>query len=245
MKMNIGLQLHTIRDELKIGYDEAFKRVAETGYTGIELGYSPDSGDNLIEAMKKHSLTGIAVHMSCGDIENDYDNVKAFVKRADTKIMITGFGEGDLDTIEKSVSCAKQLDELAKKVGQDGYILGCHNHWWEFTERFDGKTVMDIFLENSEVFKFETDIGWAFFAGADVVKYINKLGNRIALVHIKDVTADKKLTEIGSGALNMKAALDAAHNIGVNGGIVEQDDNFAVSPFESIKTSYDYLKTII
>ena len=89
------------------------------------------------------------------------------------------------------------------------------------------------------------DIGWAFVGKADVVKYIRKLGRRLALVHIKDADAEYRLTEVGSGALDMKAALDAARAFGVKWGIVEQDDNFKISPFESAKTSYEYLKTIL
>jgi sugar phosphate isomerase/epimerase len=245
MKMNIGLQLHTIRDELHRGYDEVFKQVAEIGYAGVEVGYDPALGEKLSRILHKHSLQAIAVHMSPGNIENDYENVKSFMKQVNSEIMITGFGEGDLDTIEKAVSCAKRLDGLAEKIANDGYVLGCHNHWWEFTERFGGKTVTDIFCENSELFKFEMDIGWAFVGRADVVKYINKLGSRIILLHIKDATADYKLTEVGSGAIDMKEALDVACAAGVKWGIVEQDDNFKFSPFDSAKASYEYLQTIL
>ena len=245
MKMNIGLQLHTVRDELNFGYDKVLKQIAEAGYTGIEMGYSPERGEELSGLLKKYSLQGIAVHMGPGDVENDYDKVKTFMKQINSEIIITGYGESDLDTVEKAVNCAGHLDKLAKKAAKDGYVVGCHNHWWEFTERFDGKTVMDIFYENSEFFKFETDIGWAFVGGADVVKYINKLGSRIILVHIKDVDANKNLTEVGAGAVDMKGALDAAYSVGVRWGIVEQDGNFRISPLDSMKESYDYLKTIL
>lgn len=243
--MNIGLQLYTVRDQLNLGYDEILKRVSEAGYTGIEIGYSPESADELGRLIKKYSLKVTSVGAGADDIENAYDKVKEFMKQMDSDIMIVGFGESDLDTVEKAMQVAARLDKLAKKIGADAYTLACHNHWWEFTERFDGKTVTDIFCENSEVFKFEIDIGWASYAGADVVKYINKLGGRIALLHIKDVTVDKKLTEVGSGTVDMKKILGAASSAGVKWGIVEQDDNFRHSSFESIKASYDYLKSIL
>ena len=244
MEMNIGLQLYTIRDQMHLGYDELLKRVAKIGYAGFETGYNPKTAEEIGGLAKKYSLKIVSAGVGADSIENDYGNVKDFMKQVDTDIMIMGFGEGDMDTLEKALKIAERLDRLAKKVEKDGYTLACHNHWWEFTKRFDGKTATDIFMENSETFKLELDIGWAFYAGADVARYIDELGDRIALLHIKDVTADKKLTEIGSGAADMKKILYAACSAGIKWGMVEQDDNFKVSSFDSIKTSYDYLKSI-
>jgi len=245
MKINIGLQLYTIRDQMNLGYDEVFKRITEIGYRGVETGFRPDSGEELSKLLKKYSLKALSAGMGPNNIENNYDKVKEFMKQVDTSIIVVGFGESDLDTVEKVVTLARRLDELAKKVEKDGYVIACHNHWWEFTKRFDGKTITDVLCENSELLKFEMDIGWVTVADADPVKYINELGSRVALLHVKDFTADKKHTEAGTGVVNMKGALSAASKVGVEWGIVEQDENFRVSSFDSIKTSYDYLKTIL
>ena len=50
------------------------------------------------------------------------------------------------------------------------------------------------------------------------------------------------MTEIGHGNLDWKSILDVAEKIGVKHYVVEQDENFLSTPFESLKASREFLK---
>ena len=244
MNMNIGLQLYTVRDVIGEDVEGVIKTIADIGYKGVELTYSPDKADIYAEMIKKYSLKAIGAHIGLNEIENKYDEVKAFADKIGFKKLIIPW-IGDIDTTEKTIATAKRMEACAKKAEADGYILAFHNHTVEYEPKLDGgKAAIDIFLEEAPTLKHEIDVGWAFAAGANVVDYIKKIGDRLIIVHIKDVDDNKTPTEIGSGNVNMEEILKAAWDIGVKWGIVEQDNCINYKPLESIKVSYDYLSTI-
>ena len=245
MNMNIGLQLYTVRDVIGGDIEGVIKRISEVGYKCVEMTYSPDKADIYAEILKKYSLETIGAHIGLNDIENNYDTVKKFADTLGFKnIIIPWIGIGDIDTTEKAVATAKRMEACAQKLKADGYVLGFHNHTIEYEPKLDGKTAIDIFLEEAPSLKHEIDVGWAFAAGADVVEYIKKIGDRLLIVHIKDIDDNKTPTEIGSGNVNMEEILKAAWDNGTIWGIVEQDNCINYPPLESIKVSYDYLSTI-
>ncbi len=104
--------------------------------------------------------------------------------------------------------------------------------------------------------KMELDLCWITAAGADPVKYFENYPGRFPLVHVKDLktlphitaggpqnfgdTAD--LTEVGSGMIDWKKIFAHSDRAGIKYYIVEHDH--PKMPFESIKTSYDYLSKL-
>ena len=245
MKMKIGMQFYTLRNEMSRGYEEIFKRIAEVGYTGVEMTYCPDDGDTVGELLKKYNLKGTGAHIGIEAIENNPDTVTGFMNKIGSKSVIIPYMGGDMfGSEEKTKETAKRIEAAAKKLAGIGYELGYHNHTHEFETKFNGKTVIDIFYEEAPSLKFEVDVGWAYAGGADVVAVLNKLGKRLAYIHVKDVDENNTPTEIGSGKVDMKSVIETASKLGVEWGIVEQDSCVKYPAFESIKISYDYIKTI-
>jgi len=243
MKMNIGLQIYTLRDEMSLGYDEVLKRIADIGYKSIEMTYDPANGKEVGELLKKYSLTAVGAHIGVNEIENNLETVTNFMDAIGAKSVVIPWTDG-VDTEESTIATAKRFEAAAQKLAPMGYELGFHNHVVEFERKFNGKTIIDIFYDEAPSLKFEVDAGWAYAGGADVVAALNKLGNRLAFIHIKDVDEKNTPTEIGSGKVDMQGVIETAAKYGVEWGIVEQDFCVNFPPFESIKVSYDYIKTI-
>ena len=244
MKLNIGIQLYTLRDEISLGYDEILKRVADIGYTCVETTYDPANGEEIGKLLQKYSLKATGSHIGIDEIENNFDTVKNFLDNIGAKTAVIPWIGGDLiDTEEKTIETAKRFDVAAKKLASMGYELGFHNHTLEFERKLNGKTIIDIFFEEAPSLKFQVDAGWAYAGGADVVAVLNKLGARLASIHIKDVDEKNTPTEIGSGKVDMKSVIETAAKF-VEYGIVEQDSCINYPAFESVKISYDYVKTI-
>ena len=243
MKLNIGLQIYTVRDKMGLGYDEVLKNIAEAGYAGIEMTYDPKNGEEVGELLKKYSLVATGAHIGIDAIENDTETVIKFLDAIGAKNANIPW-IGHLGSEEETIETAKRMDAAAKKLEAMGYIVGFHNHPYEFETKYNGKTIIDIFFEETETLKFQVDVGWAYAAGADVSAVLNKIGNRLVNIHIKDVDENNTPTEIGSGKVDYKSALETVAGFGVEWGIVEQDACVNYPPFESIKVSYDYIKTI-
>ena len=245
MKINIGLQIYTLRDEMSLGYDEVLKRIADIGYKSIEMTYDPANGKEVGELLKKYGLVATSAHIGIDAIENDFETVKSFADSIGIKsIIIPWVGDDLIGDEALTVETAKRFEAAAQKLAELGYELGFHNHTVEYARKFGDKNVMDIFFENAPSLKFQVDVGWAYAGGADVVESLKKIGSRLVCIHIKDVDESNTPTEIGSGKVDMAAVIETAGKLGVQWGIVEQDFCKNYPAFESVKISYDYVKTI-
>ena len=98
--------------------------------------------------------------------------------------------------------------------------------------------------------RFEVDVFWVSVTGNDPVAFINQLGKRVMLVHLKDKAKDTPVqfnesvektafAEVGSGTVDIPGVLKAAQAIGVEHYFVEQDQS--PDPLASLKKSYGYL----
>jgi sugar phosphate isomerase/epimerase len=245
MKINVGLQIYTLRDEIGLGYETIFKRIAEIGYTGVEMTYSPDNVDEFRKLLKKYNLKATGAHIGIYEIENKLNAVMKFMDAIGAKsIVIPHIGETLMDSEEKTKETAKRFEAAAKKLAELGYEVCFHNQTYEFATKYNGKTVIDIFYDEAPSLKFEVDVGWAYACGADVPAVLKKLGKRLAFIHVKDIDEKGVPTEIGSGKVDMKTVINTVSKLGVEWGIVEQDTCLNYKPFDAIKISYDYVKTI-
>jgi len=228
-----------------LGYDEVFKKIAEIGYQGVQMTYDPGNGEEVGKLLKKYSLAALGAHIMLNEIENNFDTAIGFMDNIGSKfIIIPWLAPAEVDTEEKTIVLAKRFEAAAIKLADKGYILGFHNHMVEFTQKFGDKTVMDIFFDEAPSIKFEIDTGNAYVAGADVCAVLEKFGRRGTYVHLKDIDGNGVSAEVGNGKVDMKRVIDIAEGLGIKWGIVEQDTCVNYTPFESIKVSFDYIKTI-
>ena len=244
MKINVGLQIYTVRDMFDKGLDFLFGEAAALGYKGIEMISMDMPNEELKGLLDKHGLTLISTHRGAEELEKNFASNVEYCKYLGTnKITIPGLPGDWTKDYASSLATAQRLDALAIAYAAEGIELSYHNHSHEFELVYDGICVEDIFVENAPNLKFELDMGWAFAAGVDVPAYIRKLGKKLHLVHIKDVDADKKPTEVGNGCVNMKECIEAAEEVGVKWGVVEQDICVGRTPLEAIAITMETLKT--
>ena len=148
---------------------------------------------------------------------------------------------------------ADQLNRIAVEAAKSGLRVGYHNHNMEFRS-YDGVVAYDELLRLTDpaLVTMEMDIAWVVTAGADPVKYLKKHGDRISLLHVKEVRKDMQTmvdrvqaqtTEVGSGKIDWKHTFKAMEPGRIKHYFVEQE-NFERPPLEAVKVSFDYLKTL-
>jgi sugar phosphate isomerase/epimerase len=265
----IGVQLYTVRDAIAKDFDGSLAKVAAAGYKEVELaGFSFDGGKVLYfgktpqemrAALDHHGLVAPSTHVTYASLAADnFPKVLEASKVLGHQYIVNPWVE---EEIRNKPDAWKGIADTFNRAGQDcknaGFQFAYHNHWFEFLP-VDGKLPYDILLKecDANLVKMELDLCWITAAGADPVKYFNEYPGRFPLVHVKDLkklptittggpqnfgdTVD--LTEVGSGIIDWKNLFSRAGKAGIKLYIVEHDH--PKQPFESIKTSYDYLEKL-
>jgi sugar phosphate isomerase/epimerase len=243
MKFPVALQPYTIREEMKTDYLGSLARVAEIGYQGVELGPPPDG--ITLGAFKQHmerlGLQVIGAHASLEQLTSGLDAQVEYLKEMGGAYLALSYR---FDSRAAVLEAARTFNAVGERCQKHGIQFLYHNHNWEFT-RFDGEYAYDILLgaTDPELVKMEPDTYWIQRGGADPVAYLNRLGGRCPLLHIKDMEpgADQYFAEIGEGVLDWGAIFPAAEQAGVLWLVVEQD-GCRRPVFESIALSYQNLQ---
>ena len=244
-----ALQLYTVRDLTAKDFAGTVKKVAEIGYKYVEMaGYGnlPDA-KAARKALDDAGLKACSGHYALDMLEKKFDQVKEDAETLGIDTVVCPFLPEDRRRDAKGYEAvAKVLETVGNQFHQFGIILGYHNHNFEF-QKFGDKTGLDIIFENTSphLVVAEVDVYWVKNAGADPVALINKLGERVRLLHLKDLAgADKKFAPVGTGSLDFKGILAAAERNGVRFGIVEQDQSYSTPPLDAIRTSLENLKKL-
>lgn len=108
-------------------------------------------------------------------------------------------------------------------------LFHCHHH--EFMED-QGDTPFSYLLREVPELRVELDVGWVQLAQKDVIEIMEQYRDRIAVIHLKDLTPDASeenssdcLTAIGEGSIPLDEIIRKAEDLDLSytGLIVDQD----------------------
>lgn len=249
--MKLGAQFYTLRDKCTTleCLSESLKRVADIGYTTVQLsgicGYEPEW---MNEELKKNGLECVLTHWSPEEIKTSPLEVIERHKKIGCNYIGIGCMPGwtSEENLEKFI---RDFKEPAKILAENGCKLFYHNHQGEFAKCKDGEMIFDKLLKafTPEELGITLDTYWVQVGGGDTCEWLEKLRGRVECIHLKDleiVDKDQRMAPIGNGSMNFKKIVKTAENVGVKYLLVEQDDCYGKDPFECLKTSYEYLKSL-
>ena len=234
--MKLGAQLYTVRSATQTleEFSETLKRVADIGYRSVQVSgtcaYDPAW---LAEELKKNDLTCDLTHFSYDAIIENPEKVAADHKIFGCKYV--GIG-GMPKSFEGYDLFMEKTPEAAKRIAATGSYLMYHNHAYEFHNEINGKPVLHHIAETfpKEHLGFTLDI-----------KY---LAGRLPCIHYKDLRYDeegaRKFAVVGEGILDIEKITEAFIEAGTEYAFVEQDNCYGEDPFDCLKRSHDYLRSI-
>jgi len=256
----IGVQLYTVRDQMKADFDGTLAKVAAIGYQEVEFaGYFDRSPKEVRAAIDRHGLVSPACHVDWEVLGDQWPGQIESAKIIGQSYIVCPWIPEEIrnqpDGWKRAADTFNRAGEVSKKAGVQ---FAYHNHWFEFLP-VNGKLLYDFLLENCDpnLVKMELDLCWIEVGGGDPLKYFNRYPGRFPLVHVKDV---KKLpavsagggqdfgdsltdmTEVGSGIIDWKRIFAQSEKAGIKHYIVEHDKPAA--PFDSITASYAYLRQL-
>jgi len=86
------------------------------------------------------------------------------------------------------------------------------------------------------------------YGGFDPAAEIRRLSGRIPCVHFKDMEilpdGEKRYCPVGAGVLDFDGILSALEDTGCRVAFIEQDECFGADPFDCLKQSLAYLKSL-
>lgn len=245
--VTLGCCTFTVADEFAKAPFATLYKLRDMGYETTEIGdFSILSTAEWKDALRRTGLIMDCVHFTIGYQEMWTKHCMEFAGALGARyIGYPCLRSGQADTAEGFKAEADVLNRLGGIYCDNGFQMIYHNHDFEF-RAFDGVYGLDILREytDPDLVKFEMDVYWIARGGEDPAAYIRKFGDRVAIVHCKDMTEDKFFAPVGEGVLDFPAIVSAALDSGVKRFIVEQDAHRKPS-LECARSSYGYMAKLL
>lgn len=251
----IGLQMYTVREQAERDLPAVLAAIAKIGYQEVELYWNLYSrpAAELRKMLADHGLQAPSGHL-------DYDGFAGKLGYARdlglTYVVCPMLPKKMWESLDGFRRAADQFNAWGEQAQKSGMRFGFHNHNYEF-RRFGETTGFKTIVARTDpkLVLLELDCYWVTQAGRDPVEMLNRLGNRVRMIHVKDrkpgfassQTLDasaEHFTEVGTGTIDWKAVLAAAQNAGVEHYFVEQDSGER-PPLESVAINYRNLRSIM
>jgi sugar phosphate isomerase/epimerase len=224
----IAVQLYTLRALAADDLPGTLRAAAGAGYGAVELaGLPPVAPEALRDLLAAEGLTPMGSHEGLARLRDDLDGVlDRLTVLGCPRAIVPWMPEEDRTTPDAVRALARELNGIADACRDRGIRLGYHNHAFEF-EPLDGTTVWDILLDELDPsVELELDVYWAAYAGRDPVELARSMGERLRLLHMKDMAERPQGGDVvpGDGVLPWPAIVAAGTDLDVDWYVVEADN---------------------
>jgi sugar phosphate isomerase/epimerase len=243
----ISLQLYTVREETARDMPATLRRISEIGYPAVEFaGFGGLSTEDLSTILDDLSLRASGAHVPFDSWETDPEAIITDMHTLGCAHAILPMAPPEQHRDESAVaSLAGSLNRWGELCRQEGLTLSYHNHDFEFAP-LGGTTMWDVLVRETdpEVVYFELDLYWVRYGGADPGPLLSDLGDRIPLVHLKDMDPGEQRSDlpVGEGTMPWNRLLEAADASGVEWYVAEQDN--PKDALEDVRFSLRHLREL-
>jgi sugar phosphate isomerase/epimerase len=261
-KKLIGVQLYSVRDEMKRDPQSTLNALAEMGYKYVEHANYIDRKFYGWEAKEfKKRLDDLGMKMPSGHTvmgkkhwdegKNEFTDLWKYTVD-DAAIL------GQELVISPSIDMAIRKDknlllkymDIFNKSGElcqkSGMRFGYHNHDFEFSEKLEGELLYDIMLNNTDptLVTQQLDIGNMINGGGVPAEVMKKFPGRFVSMHVKDEVPssaghekfESTVLGKGSGQIDVKALVKLGDKEGgTKHFIIEQESYQGLKPLDCMK----------
>lgn len=194
-------------------------------------------------------------------LQNNFDKIVADCKTIGCSIVRIGsMPLAYCASPEGMLRCGEIMETYAARLAKHGIELHFHGHSFEFY-RLDGIPITTHIRNRTKHLKFELDTHWMWRGGVDPVKYLAECSGRASILFLKDYKIGlldtsikwklgeehnmfgsiEQFAEVGEGVLDFPAIIPAGLNAGIQYFLLEQDETYGKSAFDSLAVSRDNL----
>ena len=251
--MNFGVQTFTIRKAQKKDIEKSYLPLIKMGISELEVAridFNEKNADEIWAIMGNHNIRPVSIQVKPKYVFGDPESVIRFCKTTGCKNVVISQLPFScvLGDEEKFYSFIAKLDGQYELYEKEGITLAYHHHNWEYIKLSNGNTRMDELLSKTKKIKFVHDTYWTARCGIDPAKQIDRFGDRLLGIHLRDLDFSKKLidvvphdTWVGGGVIDFRSVLSAAKKVGCEYFVIEQNSK---DPYSDIEKSYNYLLSL-
>jgi len=185
----IGVQLWSVKDEIKQDFEGTLTKIARLGFQGVEFAgeFGPYRSNpaGLKAFLDKNKLQCAGAHVGFDQLADArFEATTAFYKTLGCANLVIPMDARGA-SVEGSTSMSKELSALSSKLAPKGMRIGYHNHAQEMAGEV-GSTPWDVIARNTpKASIMQQDVGWTTHAGKDPVAYVYKYPGRTVSTHYK------------------------------------------------------------
>lgn len=264
----IGVQLYSVRDEMRKDPLGSLKQVAAMGYEYVEhanyvdrkfYGYTPQEFRKVLDDLGLKMISGHTVmgRQHWDEARKDFsdswkytvDDAAVLGQRYVVSPSMDNSMRSKYDDFMHYMEIFNKCGELCKKQGMK---FGYHNHDFEFSEKLNNEKLFDIMMRSMDPDKVvvQLDMGNLYNGGAVALDVVRQYPGRFENLHVKDEIessggGDKyESTIIGKGIVNAREVIDLATKIGgTEVYIIEQESYQGKTPMECIAEDLKVMKS--
>ncbi|HLG40546.1 MAG TPA: sugar phosphate isomerase/epimerase family protein [Chitinophagaceae bacterium] len=263
-----GVQLYSVRDDMRKDPLGTLKQLSKMGYKHVEhanyvdrkfYGYTAKDFKKVLDDLGLNMPSGHTVmgKQHWDDTKKDFtDAWKYTVEDAAVLGQLYVISPWLDQNLRKNADDLKKFLEVFNKSGElckkSGMRFGYHNHDFEFSEKLNDKIMYDIILENTDrdLVIHQLDIGNLYNGGATALDVMKKWPGRFQSMHVKDEikaasgNEQYESTMLGKGIVPVKEVIDLGRK---SGGtihfIIEQESYQGKTPLESVEEDLKIMKS--
>lgn len=264
----IGVQLYSVRDDMRKDPLGSLRKVAAMGYEYVEhanyvdrkfYGYTPQEFRKVLDDLGLKMISGHTVmgRNHWDEARNDFsdswkytvDDAAVLGQRYVVSPSMDNSMRSKYDDFMHYMEIFNKCGELCRKQGMK---FGYHNHDFEFSEKLNNEKLFDIMMRTMDPDKVvvQLDMGNLYNGGAVALDVVRQYPGRFENLHVKDEIAasegsDKyESTIIGKGIVNAREVIDLATKIGgTEVYIIEQESYQGKTPMECIEENLKVMKS--
>lgn len=226
----VGLELYSVRDELKKDLPATVQRVATMGYECVEF-YAPyydwtlDYAKQVRKQLDDLKIRCYSTHNGLHSFSNEGLEKAIELNKALNTHYIVLAHPGNVSGVDEWKRIADTLNKANAKMKRHGLHAGYHNHDVEWKD-VDGQKPIQILAANTDKsIMLQLDVGTCVETGNDPVAWIESNPGRIRSIHLKDWSPEKGYRVLfGEGAVPWRKIFEAAQSKGgVEYYLVEQE----------------------
>lgn len=224
-KINIGLELYSLRDDMKRDLPGTLDQVRAMGFDHVEV---PSLyGHSAVEFRRALDLAGLKATVMVAPYEELQNNLAGVQHDLDALgarwAILPWIPHGEIFNASDVDRAVRDMNKWGTALNGAGYKFAYHPHGYEFQPSPEG-TLFDTLAAATDpvTVKFELDTFWIVWPGQDCVRLMNRYPTRFRLLHLKDLRKG-----VSTGDLHGQAP--EIDSVAVGDGIVPWKDVLAVA----------------
>ncbi len=252
----LGLQMYSLQEEFDRDTPGTLDRLKSVGFNELETSvFTKLPASELRALLDARGITCSSHHVRPEDLEKKMTQVIADAKALGAVQVVCPIlpHKGPLDR-EQVLEAAAKFNRYGGALKAAGLRFAYHNHALDFmttdSATAPGETFYDVLVAATDpgLVSFQLDVFWVAWGGARATEVIEKHGNRICSLHLKDLAREAKpdvanpksarnlMVRLAAGRVDIPAAIASAKAKGVAHFIIEDESpNASVQLPESLQ----------